>query len=188
MTNSISSKEQLADELDNDVFITVEMLQSLINDTQNIYDRIMFIQSLAGGITPIGAILLWKGTLTSIPTGFQLADGTNGTPDLRGKFLLGLASSETDDDLLEIGGVTEHSHTLGATSQATKHKHTVYMGDATHFVNASSGGNSVAWVYHNHSWSAETSSEDKHTHTGTYSTVSNLPPYEKYYWIARIPA
>ncbi len=34
-----------------------------------------------------GIIVAWSGTVANIPTGWALCDGTNGTPDLRGRFL-----------------------------------------------------------------------------------------------------
>ena len=36
---------------------------------------------------PIGSIVVWPGLLGSIPAGRQVCDGTNGTPDLRGRFV-----------------------------------------------------------------------------------------------------
>ena len=175
--------------LSNGVLVTQKLLQQIINNTTNIYERIMVLQSLAGGITPVGAIMLWSGTYATIPDGFQLADGTNGTPDLRGCFLMGIGADEDDDNLLETGGNTQHTHTMGAVTAATKHKHTVYL-NANSYSNPYPTGASagVASAGHNHSWSGETATADEHTHTGNYAMADCLPPYTKYYWIARIPA
>lgn len=38
---------------------------------------------------PIRAIVMYSGDLSNIPSDWQLCDGTNGTPDLRDKFLVG---------------------------------------------------------------------------------------------------
>ena len=38
---------------------------------------------------PQGTILPWYGELANIPSGFALCDGSNGTPDLRNRFLVG---------------------------------------------------------------------------------------------------
>lgn len=175
--------------LENGVLTTVELMQQLIDNTTNIYERINVLQSLKGGGVPVGAVMIWKGNASTIPDGFQLADGTNGTPDLRGCFLMGIGASETDDNLLDTGGNTQHLHTMGAVTKATKHEHSVYLADSTHTIgNLATGASTVAWGWHNHSWSAVTSSEDKHTHTGTYAAADHLPPYTMYYYIARIPA
>ena len=39
------------------------------------------------GTVPIGGIILWKGDVASIPDGYALCNGDNGTPDLRNKFI-----------------------------------------------------------------------------------------------------
>lgn len=46
-------------------------------------------------VVPVGGIIMWSGSIASIPSGWVLCDGTNGTPDLRGKFVLGAASTNT---------------------------------------------------------------------------------------------
>lgn len=176
-------------DVENGVFVTVNALQRIINNTTNIYERVNVLESLKGGVTPVGAIMLWKGTYASVPDGFQLADGTNGTPDLRGKFVIGIAATEDDDDLNGTGGASTHLHAMGTISTASAHTHTVYMNSSGAFVSAQSGGaTQVAMAGHTHSWSATSNSNGAHTHTGTYTATSHLPPYTKYYWIARIPA
>jgi len=42
---------------------------------------------------PIGTILPYVGNLTDIPSSWHLCDGTDGTPDLRNRFLQGSDSS-----------------------------------------------------------------------------------------------
>ena len=42
---------------------------------------------------PSGIISLWSGTIATIPTGWYLCNGSNGTPDLRGQFLVGAGGS-----------------------------------------------------------------------------------------------
>jgi hypothetical protein len=60
----------------------------------------------SGGL-PAGAIILWSGLLENIPAGFALCDGTNGTPDLRGRFVKGAAA---DVDPGATGGAATHTH------------------------------------------------------------------------------
>lgn len=45
-----------------------------------------------------GMIVPWYGKLSNIPDGFALCDGTNGTPDLRDRFLVGIGNSYSLDD------------------------------------------------------------------------------------------
>lgn len=38
---------------------------------------------------PVGAIIMWSGTAGSVPIGYSVCDGSNNTPDLRGRFVVG---------------------------------------------------------------------------------------------------
>jgi hypothetical protein len=42
---------------------------------------------------PQGGIMMWSGTIASIPTGWALCNGANGTPDLTDKFIVSVASA-----------------------------------------------------------------------------------------------
>ena len=48
--------------------------------------------SSQSSIPPVGTILAYVGDLNKVPTNWHLCDGTNGTPDLRGRFLEGVTS------------------------------------------------------------------------------------------------
>ncbi len=56
---------------------------------------------------PAGFIVLWANAIGSIPAGWQLCDGTNGTPDLRNKFVPGAGDTYAVD---ETGGNVNHIH------------------------------------------------------------------------------
>lgn len=63
---------------------------------------------------PTGGIIMWSGAIVNIPTGWVLCDGSNGTPDLRDKFVMGAGSTYA---VAAFGGskdavVVSHSHTL----------------------------------------------------------------------------
>ncbi|GAH94439.1 unnamed protein product, partial [marine sediment metagenome] len=45
-----------------------------------------------------GMILIWSGSVASIPGGWQICDGTNGTPDLRNKFIIGAGDTYAPAD------------------------------------------------------------------------------------------
>jgi len=83
--------------------------------------RIKDIRELSKRIPPQQTALPYFGSVTSIPNGWQLCNGTNGTPDLRGKFVVGL-DQESDDyeSIGDTGG--EASHTL-TESEMPQHKH-----------------------------------------------------------------
>jgi len=55
------------------------------------YDNLYGIPSTtaAGTTVPTGAIIMWSGSIGSIPAGYVLCNGSNGTPDLRDRFVVG---------------------------------------------------------------------------------------------------
>lgn len=68
---------------------------------------------------PPGSIILWHGDVNQIPHGWELCDGSNGTPDLIGRFLR-MTSSDT-----EVPGDTGGANELTlSTAQLPMHSHT----------------------------------------------------------------
>lgn len=57
---------------------------------------------------PTGIITMWSGSTATIPSGWVICDGTNSTPDLRDKFVIGAGSTYAVD---ATGGDTTHNHT-----------------------------------------------------------------------------
>jgi microcystin-dependent protein len=51
---------------------------------------------VGNGTIPIGGIIMWSGTIANIPTGWALCNGSNGTPDLRSRFIVG-AGTDTQN-------------------------------------------------------------------------------------------
>lgn len=67
-----------------------------------------------------GMILMWSGSIATIPSGFVLCDGTHGTPDLRDRFIVaakqddaGVAKTNITGALTKSGGSTTHTHGIG---------------------------------------------------------------------------
>lgn len=54
-------------------------------------------------------IVMWYGTLATIPTGWVICDGAGGTPDLRGYFIRGALAGNAGSNVPL--GYTSHSHT-----------------------------------------------------------------------------
>ena len=72
---------------------------------------------------PSGVILLWSGSIGSIPAGYVLCNGNNGTPDLRDRFIVGAGSTYAVN---ATGGSADSivvSHTHTATSAVTDPGH-----------------------------------------------------------------
>ena len=55
------------------------------------YDNLYGIVNAAPVANPVpsGAIIMWSGSIGSIPAGYYICDGNNGTPDLRDRFVVG---------------------------------------------------------------------------------------------------
>lgn len=82
-----------------------------------------------GELIPEGVITMWSGSVATIPTGWALCDGTNGTPDLRSRFIVGAGSTYDPGDTggasqvtLTQGQMPSHSHSASASSAGT-HQH-----------------------------------------------------------------
>lgn len=79
-----------------------------------------------GSPLPSGAIIQWSGTIATIPSGYHLCDGTNGTPDLRNKFVVcanadsgGVAKTTLTGAATQTGGNISHTH--GASDSGHTH-------------------------------------------------------------------
>lgn len=82
---------------------------------------------------PSGTIVMWSGADTAIPTGWKLCDGTNGTPDLRGKFIIGAGGAGgvavkglvgSNTLTLDTDTVAAHTHS-GSVQSGGSHNHQV---------------------------------------------------------------
>jgi hypothetical protein len=99
------------------------------------------------GNTPSGLISMWSGPINTIPGGWALCDGANGTPDLRNRFILSVQSSVenpgatggTHDQSLTIANLPPHDHSLN-------HTHTIADGGHDHDVPVVSAGPGVPGV------------------------------------------
>lgn len=96
------------------------------------------------GQVPIGGIIMWSGSTTAIPSGWALCNGSNGTPNLRDRFIVGAGQTYSvganggSDVLTEV---PKHSHTFsGSTTTDGKHDH---------------GGKTAYDGSHNHQWIAQ---------------------------------
>lgn len=121
----------------------------------------LYVDSMAGGV-PSGVIAMWSGAANAIPAGWLLCNGTNGTPDLRNRFIVGAGSSY---DVGATGG----SETVTLTvDQMPMHTHTDSIGLS--YNNESS----LAQAY----GSGQNVANNVHTnYTGGSKPHENRPPY-----------
>jgi len=108
---------------------------------------------------PSGAIIMWSGSVASVPPGYLLCNGSNGTPDLRGQFIVGAggtlnpgATGGTNSNTLNVNQLPSHSHAT-TIANGGAHAHTASTGNAG-----------------SHAHSGTASSAGGHTHTGETTT------------------
>jgi len=81
---------------------------------------------------PSGGIIMWSGSIATIPTGWLLCNGSSGTPDLRNKFIIGayvdsggIANTTITGSNTQTGGSKDAitvSHTHTATDSGHNHE------------------------------------------------------------------
>lgn len=81
------------------------------------------LNALVSGLVnlPVGIICMWSGSIASIPAGWGLCNGTNGTPDLRDRFVAGAGGALA---VAAVGGSATHTHTA-TTANAGEHDHVI---------------------------------------------------------------
>lgn len=89
-----------------------------------------------GNIFVAGMIIMWSGTIATIPTGWLLCNGSSSTPDLRDKFIIGATADSGGAAKTNITGtpsqtggskdasLPSHTHTATSTVTDPQHNHT----------------------------------------------------------------
>ncbi len=132
---------------------------------------------------PSGLISLWSGTIAAIPTGWLICDGTNGTPNLVSRFIVGSASDTgATYDIGDTGGSADialsatDSHVL-SVAEMPSHTHDVTTkgggGIGTNIEN-SSGAEAATTTL---SGALATGGGGGHTHDISVSSDVNIPPF-----------
>jgi hypothetical protein len=89
-----------------------------------------------GSVFVAGMIIMWSGTIATIPTGWLLCNGSSSTPDLRDKFIIGATADSGGAAKTNITGtpsqtggskdasLPSHTHTATSTVTDPGHFHT----------------------------------------------------------------
>jgi len=167
-------------------FVVKTSASTTIGTYDNIYG-IIGVQAAAGTTIPAGLISLWYGSIGSVPTGWYLCDGSNGTPDLRDRFIVGAGSTYS---VSSVGGSTDaivvtHNHTATSTSTVTDpgHRHTQQLyyqgagGSGGGDVNVNGGTSFQSWQTLVATTGITVATSTTNTSAGTSGTNANLPPY-----------
>jgi hypothetical protein len=164
-----------------------------------------FVTTAVAASFPTGGIILWSGSVASIPSGWALCNGSNGTPDLRNRFVVGAGSTYAVN---ATGGSADaitvaHTHTFsgsGSTSENGLHFHNYPKGGGSdgprEAVAIDENVNSAYTSSTNLSPDRGTDEKGNHTHTVTVSgttastgssgTNANLPPYYALAYIMKL--
>jgi microcystin-dependent protein len=106
-------------------FVLADSTNAVIQTYDNLYG-IIGVQATSGATIPAGLISLWSGSIGSIPSGWNLCDGSNGTPNLTDRFIVGAGSTYAVNG---AGGATSVTLT---TNNMPAHTHTATVTDPGH--------------------------------------------------------
>ena len=111
-----------------------------------------------------GMIILWSGNVNSVPSGWVICDGSNSTPDLRDKFVVG----------------ANNAYAVGATGGATTDSISISI----------SGNTGVESVFGSNGYIQPSPHNARPQHSHSFSgsgsaTVDTLPPYHALLYIMK---
>lgn len=135
-----------------------------------------------------GMIMLWSGSIATIPSGWALCNGSSGTPDLRDRFIVGAGSTYA---VAATGGsadaiVVSHNHTATSSVTDPGHTHSGTVGSASF---TPQGGSGPSTPFQSTSIGSNTTGITVSTSvasTGSSGTNANLPPYYALAYIMKL--
>ncbi len=136
---------------------------------------------------PIGSIVMWSGSVENIPEGWAFCNGSNGTIDLRNRFIRGARGKGS------TGGSTTHSHT---TSSDGGHTHIMDSAQQYHDHRVGASGGWLDFIERTSATKAQSPNHEYNNHnhtvngagTHSHSVIAAVcePPFYKLAFIQRI--
>jgi hypothetical protein len=142
-----------------------------------------------GANVPVGGIIMWSGASTAIPYGYNICDGTNSTPDLRGQFVIGAGGSYAVGATGGSSDAVVVSHTHGITDSGHNHIVNSFKGIVTESTGGGYGvfGSGFGEVSGTVTPTTNVSVTGITINsTGSSATNANLPPYYALCYIMRV--
>jgi hypothetical protein len=142
-----------------------------------------FVTAAVAAAFPSGGIIIWSGSVASVPSGWYLCNGSNGTPDLRDRFVVGAGSTYAVADTGGSANAIVVSHTHTATSTVTDPGHTHLIpntragspnGGSPYIAGATSGPSNTDNTGSN---TTGITVSTTNASSGSSGTNANLPPY-----------
>lgn len=144
---------------------------------------------------PSGVITMWSGSAGNVPSGWTLCDGTDGAPDLRGRFVIGAGGSYSSGDTggqasgqLSNGEMPSHSHGAN-TDTAGSHSHRIPTEDNSGNYRPVKTGNSEYYGYQSLNWIESAGDHSHNVNVGTAGSDNaheNRPPYYSLAYIMKL--
>lgn len=163
--------------------VTTSISNEAIQTLGNLYNKqnmtVSNLNVTSFNIMPTGMIVVWNDPL-NIPAGWVLCDGNNGTPDLRGKFIVG-----SDTELFgnkTSGGRPQVTLSIDELPSHTHQYNDIYYSKTDGTVDIPGNLGSIAKAdYNNVGWQMHTNMQS----TGSGNPISLMPPYYSLVYIMK---
>ena len=183
--------DTIADALNGTAGTVAPNLSTLTMNGTDVTATAAELNTASSHYVPSGGIIMWSGSIVSIPSGWVLCDGNNSTPNLQDRFIVGAGSTYAVDATggaatvtLSAAQMPAHNHTVsvsGSTNTTGSHSHTYLR--STSIRGGGGTDYNVPMDLGTHATSAAGDHAHSVTASGTTSTAGsgaaheNLPPY-----------
>jgi microcystin-dependent protein len=173
-------------------FVLADSTNAVIQTYDNLYG-IIGVQATSGATIPAGLISMWSGSIGSIPSGWYLCDGSNGTPNLTDRFIIGAGSSYAVNGTGGVSSVTlttnnmpAHTHTATSTVTDPGHVHQYLLKQNTGTGRSASGNESNGVLTDTTSANTGITVATTNASVGSGTSFSILNPYYALAYIMKL--
>ena len=131
-------------------------------------------------------IVPFSGLLTEIPTGWQLCDGTSGTPDLRDRFVVGAAAGQNPGASGGGGTHTHVGHAAHLVTQPSNHAATATGQASAGATQRGTNASTLTLGVHTHQTPVLAHSGTGVDAHSAHDNPDSRPPYYALAWIMKL--